>query len=771
MFNNFSQQLNKSIDFHSVLSSVAQYASFSCSKQQIIEALPNLPLLEIQRQGKLTQEAIDFLQTGAIVNMAGCTDVSMMTKKASKRITLSPKELIDVASFLVACRQVQNSLRSSETVELKDLAESMNVCPNLINQIHSQIDLTGSVKDDATAFLRNKNNELMDVRSNLQKKSRAFLKKHGNQLMENMTTSISGRISVLVKASEKNSFGGMVHGSSQSGLAYYIEPGEFVEDNNRIQMIQVEIEEEKHRICKELSSKVGQNAFHIDSNLQTMTILDICFCKGKWAIAFDGCVPMVHTKDHALLFENARHPLLKKETVVANTYNLKANQYCLMISGPNMGGKSVTLKTIGLFIALTHAGFPLSCHRAHVPYYKSLYFDIGDNQSIENNLSTFSSHISNLSRICAECDENSFILLDEVGNGTDPLEGASLATAILEFLIKKKCTIVTSTHYNQVKAFGKANPHVLVSSVEFNSETLKPTYRYIPGVSGASYAFNIASQYNLDPWILEQANAYKEENIQQHERELERLEKLQEEVLQEKDRFQKLIQEAHRIQKEAMETKAKWEKKKEELDSAYQQELNEMLDAKKEEAQQILADLRKQQTEQMHKQIEKVHAINELYEHSEEEEVNDKETFKVGDYVRVKNLNSHGEIVDLRKNQAVVNVNGMKMKLKINQLTKMIRPKVEKVNTKAHVDRTFKRFPLELNLIGMRVEEGLNTLDHYLDQAVANRIKQVRIVHGMGTGALRSAIWKDLDKHPAVKGKSSAGPNEGGLGATIVVLK
>ncbi|MDO4467665.1 MAG: endonuclease MutS2 [Bacillota bacterium] len=771
MSNNFSERLNKSIDFNSVLSSVAQYASFSCSKQEILSSLPNLSLIEIQRQGTLIQEAIDYLQSGAILNMAGCSDVSTITKKASKRMTLSAKELLDVASFLVSCRSVQNALHSSETTELKDLAESMDVCPNLINQIHGQIDLTGSVKEDATPLLRSKHHELLDVRVNLQKKSRAFLKKHSARLMENMTTSISGRVSVLVKASEKNSFGGMVHGSSQSGLAYYIEPAEFVEDNNRIQMIQVEIEEEKLRICKELSKLVAQKAFSIESNLQTMTLLDTCFCKGKWAIAFDGCVPMVHTRDHSMLFENARHPLLKKETVVANTYSLKANQYCLMISGPNMGGKSVTLKTIGLFVALTHAGFPLSCHRAHVPYYHSLFFDIGDNQSIENNLSTFSSHISNLSKICSQCDENSFILLDEVGNGTDPLEGASLATAILEFLIQKKCTIVTSTHYNQVKAFGKANPHVLVSSVEFDGETLKPTYRYIPGVSGASYAFNIASQYNLDPWILNKANTYKEENIQQHERELEKLEKLQEEVLQEKERFQKLIQEAHRIQKEAMDTKAKWEKKKEELDTAYQQELNEMLDAKKEEAQQILADLRKQQTSQMHKQIEKVHALNELYEENEEEEIEQKETLKVGDYVRVKNLNSHGEIVDIRKNQAVVNVNGMKMKLKLNQLTKMVRPNVEKVKIRPHVDRTFKRFPLELNIIGMRVEEGLDALDHYLDQAVANRIKQVRIVHGMGTGALRSAVWKDLDKHPHVKGKTSAGPNEGGLGATIVVLK
>ncbi len=398
-----------------------------------------------------------------------------------------------------------------------------------------------------------------------------------------------------------------------------------------------------------------------------------------------------------------------------------------------------------------------------------MYFDIGDNQSIENNLSTFSSHISKISTICNECDERSFVLLDEVGNGTDPLQGASLAVAILDFLINKGCTIITSTHYSQVKAFGKANEHILVSSVEFDKDTLKPTYRYIPGVSGASYAFDIAAQYHLNAAILDKAVQFKNENEQNVEKELEKLEKLQNDVLKQKDRFNKLIQDAHRLQKEAAQKQEELDAKKMRFDREYEEKLNDMLEEKRAEAKEIIDELRKQKHQKIHEQTQMMHKIN-LLGPEKEEEPETSEDLKVGDYVRVVDLNSHGEILDIRKKEATILTNGMKMKIKLSRLKKMPRPQIKKVSSSS-VDRVFKRFPLEINLIGMHVEEGLKALDDYLDQAVAHKVKQVRVIHGMGTGKLRNAVWRDLDKHPQVKSKTSAGPSEGGLGATIVVLK
>ena len=763
-------ELDQAIDFSTVLSQIASFASFSCSKDEILNAYPIFDKLKIQEQLDLANEAIQFEQSGSLISLAGASDISVSVKKAEKQMTLTSKELISIYHFLVAVKQAKSSLDSSDWPLLSDLAQSMDTFSRLMEEISSKIDLTGSIKEDATPALQSMHKSMVNTRLALQNKARQFLKKNSSKLMENMTTTVSGRVVVLVKAQDKNSFGGMIHGQSSSGLAFYVEPSSFVADNNEITSLEMRMEEEKKRICKELTKLVKAKSLSLISALETLTQIDLAFAKAKWSIRYDGCIPSLHSRDHSLYLEHARHPLIDEKKVVANTYELNSNQACLMISGPNMGGKTVTLKTIGLFVALAHAGFPVIAHKAILPFYTSMYFDVGDHQSIENNLSTFSSHISRLSTICQKSDENSFILLDEIGNGTDPLEGASLAVAILEYLIKKNCTIITSTHYSQVKTYGKADDRILVSSVEFNAETLKPTYKYIPGVSGASYAFHIAREYQLDESILQRANFLKNENEKQTEKELEKLEKLQSDVLKQKERFHALIQDAHRVQKEAYEKEKAVEKRKAELDLQYQEQLNEMLEKKKAEAKKIVSVLRKQKTGKQHEQIEKMHELDLLNDTVEEVQEEERD-FQVGDYVKIIGLNSHGEIVDIRRKEATVLTNGMKMKVKVSKLEPMHKPKLNKPVYKAHVDTVSSRFPLELNIIGMRVEEGIAALDKYLDQAVVKHIKQVRIIHGLGTGALRQAVWKDLKKQPNVSKFTSGGPSEGGLGATIVQLK
>ena len=767
----YIEELNQAIDFHKVLEQIAKFASFSCSQNEILKAIPQLERLEVLDALAYVKEGITFLQKGHTFSMAGVSDVIPYTKQAKKTMTLLPQDLLAIASFLVAVRTIQNTFDYEYTTQLNELAHTMNPCQKLIQEIHNKIDLTGSVKEDASALLKQKNKQLVNTRVELNEYARNFVKRNSSRLMENMTTQVQGRTCVLVKAQDKNGFGGMIHGSSQSGLAFYVEPQEFVNRNNQIQTLHSEIEEEKKRICKELSKMVKQEAFTIESNLETMTLLDVALAKANWAYTYDGCVPMIQTRDHAFRFKNARHPLIDPKKVVANTYVCDASQYCLMISGPNMGGKTVTLKTIGLFMVLAHCGFPVIAHEAMVPWYDAMWFDIGDNQSIENNLSTFSSHISKISQICAASDANTFVLLDEVGNGTDPLEGASLATAVIEYLIQQQSTLITSTHYSQVKTFGKQNRHVLVSSVEFDAQTLKPTYRYLPGISGASYAFMIAKEFQLKEEIIERAKAIKEENAMENQKELEKLEAMQNSVLKKQDRFDALIQDAHRIQKEAEEKKAEWEAKKQQLDAEYEERLNALLEEKNEEAKEIIAELKKQKQGKQHEQIDLLHQIHELAPDSQEEDEEKEFTFKVGDYVKLTHLNSHGEIIDLRKNKATILANGMKLNVKVSQLEPMHRPQIQKSIRKPHVDKTFSRFSLELNLIGMHVEEGLQALDHYLDQAVVHHATQVRIIHGMGTGKLRAAVWNDLKKHRQVKSYTAAGPSDGGLGATIVVLK
>ncbi len=765
----FRNELNHAIDFDKVLQQFSSYTSFSLSCEKIKAALPNLSLYQIQEDLKLVEDSIHLFQSGSTLSLQGCFDIEESIKKTSKQMTLSPSELWEIQSVLTVIRRVINTLKQEEKTKLQEYAATMDPCTELMKSIQKCVDATGSIKEDASVTLIQKFHELSSTKSALTSKTRDFVKHNSMRLMENLTTSISGRVCVLVKASEKNAFGGMIHGQSQSGLAYYVEPSAFVPFNNQIQLVLSQIEEEKMRICKELSMQVAKKERTLLSNMETLTLLDCAFAKARWAKDYDGCVPVLQTKDHALKLENARHPMIDQKKVVANTYQLRSNQKILMITGPNMGGKTVTLKTIGLFVALSHSGFPVSAHHAMMPYYRSLWFDIGDQQSIENNLSTFSSHISSLSRICSSCDGHSFVLLDEVGNGTDPLEGSSLAIAILEYLAHKEATIITSTHYNAVKTFGKTHPEVLVSTMQFDKDTLQPTYRYIPGVSGASYAFYIARQYQLDPKILERAKALKEEAEDLNNKELEKLERLQNEVVQEKEKFDQLIRKAHQIQKEADENKRKWEKEKERFDKEYNERLQEMLAQKEKEADELFKELHKKDTLKLHEQTKFFHDLSQL--EPETKEQNNDEVFSVGDYVKIADLNTHGEIIDLKKKEATVLTNGMKMKVKTNTLHKIKRPKVQQPVFKQRKEKVFTRVPLELNIIGYHVQEGLSALDHYLDQCVAHQIKQVRIIHGMGTGKLRTAVLNDLKKHPNVKEYMAAGPSDGGLGATIVVLK
>lgn len=762
------QQLNQAIDYDKVLDQISQYASFSCAKNAIHLSLPLSSLLEIQSELTLAKEFIDCEQNGIFIDFSGCDDISQSLELASKDMVLEGKQLSSIAQFLASVYRVKTSIEQTEKEKLNELVSTLEPCTSLKNHIFDCVDINGDIKDDATPTLKAAIRSLNHHKQVLSQLAARFVKKHESQLQEKVSTSMQGRICVLVKAQNKNSFGGLIHGQSQSGQAFYVEPTEFTSANNAVASARLEIEEEKARIARALSKEVARFIDPLSSNLDTMTLLNVAQAKAKWALAKDGVIPLIQTRDRSFHFEFARHPLLDDKSVVANQYDCDKNQQCIMISGPNMGGKTVSLKTIGLFMVLAHAGFPVIAHRATMPFYTSWFFDIGDQQSIENNLSTFSSHISNIAKICSQANEKSFVLLDEPGNGTDPLEGASLAQAILEFLMEKGCTILTSTHYNAMKSFGKTHPKILVSKMEFDENTLKPTYRYIPDVSGASYAFDVANLYHLEPSILARAQQLKEENTADVDKRLEELERQQNQVLKEKERFSRLIEDAHRLQKEAQETKEKVLEEKESLDNEYRDQLNEYLENKKEEAKEIIKQMRDSQSGKVHTQIETMHDLDGLYVPADEKEAT--ETFEVGDYVQIKNLNTHGEIVDIRKKEATIDAHGKKVRVKLNQLTHIHRPQIKTVSNKVKLNNPT-RLPMELNIIGYRVDEGLNALNHYIDQAVAHKMSQVRIIHGVGSGVLRRAVWKDLDKHPMVKSKMAAGEGDGGLGATIVTLK
>ena len=772
--NSFRQELDQALDLGDVLSQIAGYASFSGSARRIRESLPVTDRLFVRGQLDLAREARDFAQNGQSASLAGITDIRELLQMAEKGQVLTTQELLEIYLFLRAAAMLADSFDQELYPGLAELADSLVTDSRLESAIAQAVGMDGTLKSDASPTLVRLNRELAQAKSALAARGREFVKKNSSALMETMTTSIAGRLCVLVKAQDKYRFGGMIHGSSQSGQAFYVEPSTFVEANSHIQSLQAEIEEEKHRICRELSRRVGAAAFTLESDFETVTEIDTALAKGRWVISVDGSIPSLQDRDLSLRLIHAAHPLLDREKAVANDYRLKAGQQVLMISRPNMGGKTVTLKTVGLCAVLAQSGFPVPAHEALLPWYEDMWFDIGDNQSISENLSTFSSHMTRISSLVNGAGKGTFALLDEVGNGTDPLEGASLAVAVLENLIQSGATVLTSTHYSQVKSWGKADPAVLVSSMEFDAQSLKPTYRYVEDVSGASYAFDIAARCGLKPEVIERARQRKELEASQVERELENLERLQETVRKKEERFGALIEDAHRLQKEADQEKAKAQKERSRLREDYAASLDAMLEEKRTEAERIIQDLKGK--EKLHELVADRTRLNSLQEDEMLLEpapspAAKNHVFKVGDYVRLTGLNTHGEILNIRRKEATVLANGIKTRVKLSALEPMARPVVTKSARTHRVDSVASRFPSELNLIGMHVEEGLQALDRYLDQAVVHHASVVRIIHGMGTGKLRAAVWKDLSRRNTIKKYEAAGPSEGGLGATIVTLR
>lgn len=761
----------EAVDFSAVLEQFARYASSDRTLRRIRQSAPIEDAAEIRRQLELTAQAGAWLQNGGSVSLGGLGDIDPLLRTARKGTALLPGELLQVSLFIGAARAAAHAF-GDEYPALFELAQALTDHQKLGKEIDAAIDLSGQVRMDASPHLMNLESKRLEAKAALAAAARRFIKSAGSSLMDTTTTTVGGRLCVLVRAVDKYKFGGMVHGSSQSGAACYLEPGVLVEGNNRLRSIELEIEEEKKRICTQLSARVGASADSLLSDGETLELIDFTLAKGQWMQNRDGCVALINSASHALRIEHAIHPLLDPDSAVANSFRLGEGKNALLITGSNTGGKTVILKTIGLFSLLTRCGFPVSAHDALIPLYDDFYFVIGDQQSIEENLSTFSAHLKSLADILEHADSNSFVLLDEIGGGTDPAEGAALAQAVLEELIARRATVVASTHYGTLKAFGKTDPRVLCGSVEFDLQTLRPTYRYLPGASGASFAFDIAGQYGMSESILERARAIQKERQSESDRQIAVLEKQQAQVQKQKDRFEALVFDAHRLQKEAAEDQAKWERMKKRFDAEYETKLEDMLFEKREEARAIIRDLKQSTHKASHEQIEQLGRLSALSDKAVSDKAPAaKREFAAGDYVRIEALGNHGEIQSIKKGKATVLVNGRRVTVSSDQLTLMKKPQAEPSSRKAHVDRTFKAFPMELNLIGMHVEEGLDALEHYLDQAVYHRVKNVRIIHGVGTGALRSAVWRDLQHHPQVREITAAPPSQGGLGATLVELK
>lgn len=762
------------LELHVVKQQIARHASFSLGKQRILDLTPRFEELWVKRELQRVKEAYQLVVRYGNIPFQGVHDIAQSVEDALKDRTLNEQELFYIADGIRATQRIVKYFKSSEieTPSITELITSFSDYRSIAEDIERCISAAYEVMDQASTHLKGIRKSIRICEQDISKEAQRFIAGHASILMDSITTMRNDRICVLVKISEKNSVDGFIHGESASGQTAYIEPRSLLVLNNKLQSLKSQEKEEITRILFELSQQVKGIGYGLMGNLDTFTLLDCIFAKALWMKKVDGCVAEIDTQEDHLYFKEASHPLIDEQKVVSNTYQIKRPHHCLLITGSNTGGKTVTLKTIGLFVTMTMCGFALSAKEAIVPMYEDVFVDIGDDQSIQESLSTFSSHLSKLSYISKHATAKSLILLDELGSGTDPREGEPLAIAILEDLRKSNAMVIATTHYSALKSYGANNDDILLSSVEFDMEEMRPTYRYIEGISGQSNAFEIARRYGLKESVVEEARRLKEKERSMSDVALEKLETAALENHELKVKLEYRLQDVRALQESLAKEKAEFAHQKDAMLQKVKEDAIKQLEDTKEEASKVLEKLKELKEDAKPHEITELHSkMNALTLEDEEVEENIVESFEVGDYVKLKKLNYYGEILSINKEKVCVFANSMKMNTSIQDITHAQRTKQDKKKQKGYMKRGSISFSMECNVIGMRVAEALPVIDKYLDNAILAKVYQVRIIHGMGTGALRKGVHDFLKHHQRVDSYVMGGQGEGGLGATVVTLK
>lgn len=775
----------KTLELDQILSQLSGYAVLERTKMMIRDLRPINDVDIINTLLDEVDEAVRIILRFYSVPIMFGQDLLVPLKQAAKGATLSPLELYDIILLfdtIKACEKLQNSLlkEKMQTPYFNEHLESLVIDYDLDSLIKKAIAPNGDILDTASPELLNIRNKIKSLERNIKNKIQEILAKEAGKLSQATVSIRNDRYVLPVKAEYKNSFKGVVHDTSASLLTVYIEPHAIYELNNTLNKVKEEEKEEINRVLRLLSKRAGNISDTLINNYMSIVDLDFIFAKASYAIIIKASRPKINT-NHQLDLINAYHPLLNVPKVIPNSISFGEKERGIIITGPNTGGKTVLLKTVGLLVLMVKCGLLVPCdENSNVMIYDMVCADIGDEQSIQNNLSTFSSHMKNIVNILETVTPNSLVLFDELGSGTDPKEGSSLAMAILKYLLEHKISFITTTHYSELKAFAYNHPEVINASVEFDETTLQPTYKLLLGVPGSSNAFSIAKRLGLKPEIVEAAAAttYQSNDelqilINKLERKARDLEKRLIQVEAEKNKYKVLNEELgnellniDRVRDEIIE-KANQEAKK--LIEKLTFEANRIL----EEARQLV----KEKDLKLHQVIDLKHQVNVLHDEKITKENNNEISgpIEVNDPVYHNQFGQYGVVTKKFKNNTFeILLGNVRIKVKEKDLKKVAEtPKVEKKQAKStiSVSKASKSVKLSLDLRGERYEDAKILLDRYLDDCQLHNIKQATIIHGYGTGVIRELVQKTLKASRYVESFRYGGAGEGGSGATVVTFK
>ena len=773
----------KKLNLDLVLKDIEKYCFSELSYEKIknLEYITNYEkLVEVHKEN---EEGYDLLRKYPNEFKLKIFDYNASVKKAKIDSVLSEKELFHILRNIITYDRFS---RRFENIKLQEHAKypsltkyvvKLDDFSDLERYLDRIIDEDGYIRPDASLELKNIKVNISKLKNKSDQILKNILRSNVKKLTEAIVTKRNDRDVILVKPEYKNDFGGIIHDESASGNTFYVEPKENVEINNEIGILRRKEREEILRILKEASEVIKEKADELINSLWNFSQIEFIFSKMNFC-ARNGFNKQSIVNSQELNLKKAYNPLIDKDVVVKNDVILDNKGNSLIITGPNTGGKTVILKTVGLCVYLSHLGFYIpALEESIVGFFEDVFVDVGDEQSIENNLSTFSSHMTNIIDILNKTNDKSIILLDELCSGTDPSEGAVLSIALLEKFKNLNATMLCTTHYPEIKNYCFESEYYKNSSMEFDFEKLKPTYRFIIGLPGKSNAINISAKLGLEQSIIDEASSLLEVNTKENNLFIDKLSESIREYDYKLEYINKSLNEIDEV-KETLETNLlKYEEYKESLYNDLSIELNKEIEEKKEEMLEIYREFKDNTSLKQHELNELLHSMDKsknkvkLQRKLESQPKFNNSEIQVGDDVLVLSYNQRATVLEILGNTLQIKMGAMKLNIKKKEVRKIeSEPEIAKryVSTSSV---SSKKVGIDINVIGLNTEEAIREIENYMDKVILQGYDTFTIIHGLGSGILRKNIGEYLKNNRYVASYRTGGQNEGGMGATVVEMK
>jgi DNA mismatch repair protein MutS2 len=791
------KQKSKSVlEFDKIIEKLSNYAETSNGKKEVLKLDVSSDVEAVKFKQNQTSQALSIIMEKGNPPLGGISDIKEYARRGAVGGIISLRGLLNCADTLRAARLLKNYVLLNNKEErnyslLEELCEGIFTDKDTEDKIYHVVISEEEIADDASPELKRIRREIQIKNNAIKNKINTIVNSSAMQkyLQENIVTMRNDRYVIPVRKEYRSMVRGIIHDQSSTGSTLFIEPVAVVEMTNDISNLKIEEKKEVERILLELSGLIGEISEQMLINQEILTELDFIFAKGKYAISLNAVEPKVNDRGY-IRIKKGRHPLIDPKVVVPIDAWLGDKFRTLIITGPNTGGKTVSIKTLGLFSLMGMAGLHIPAeYGTEISVFSAVYADIGDEQSIEQSLSTFSSHMTNIVKIMKEVDEKSFVLFDELGAGTDPTEGAALAISILDTLHERNIVTAATTHYSELKLYALNTVGVINGSVEFNVETLSPTYKLLIGVPGKSNAFEISRKLGLSNDIIDKAKKSIETEKVEFEDALKQIEDNRVYIEEKRREIERLDEQSRKKHSDFLAKERKSLEKSEKLVDEANYEARKIVENAKREATEIIKELKKLNLEMDKDKSRRVNELRqtlndkskELDENQYTEQIFQEDTYDTdspisnGDAVTVRSLNQKGFVISDTDNQqnVMVQIGLIKMKVKKSDLIKIKSDEEvkQKNNTTRMVKLKTSSISPVIDLRGLNLDEALLELDKYLDDAFMSNLNEIQVIHGKGMGILREGITQFLKKHKHVKESRLGSFNEGGDGVTIVTFK